>query len=208
MHSINNNMGAYQLVHVPKTGGTALYNFLHDNFPDVFREYMYEGQRPHELKAMSVQNPIIIIREPFDRIASVYRYWRCGSEIYNEKDGGTKRELSFSEFLDDINIFNVWSSYVGAEHILPQSCWMDPTSYSKSIVIKYRKDLSSSMGALLEYLGMNIPDEQMSKINITSNSDEIKITDGDRQKIIERYWCDFMLWYDLHNNKDKFKKVI
>jgi Sulfotransferase family len=201
-------METYQLIHVPKTGGTALYNFLHDNFPEVFFEYMYEGQRPHELKAMSVRNPIVIVRDPLERIVSVYRYWLSGSEIYKEKDGDTKRELSFSEFLDDINIFNVWSSYVGAEHILPQSCWMDPASYSKSIVIKYRKDLSSSMGALLEYLGMDIPDGHMTRINITSNSEEVKITDEDRQKIMERYWCDFLLWHDMNNSKEKFKKVI
>ena len=169
---------------------------------------MYAGQRPHELKAISVQNPIVIIREPYERIFSVYRYWRAGSEIYGRKPKESKPELSFSEFLDEINIFNIWSSYIGAEHLLPQSCWLSPDAYSKTIVIKYRNDLSASMGSLLEYLGLGVPDKVMCKMNVTLDSSQIEISQNEKQKIIDRYWCDFVLWYDLNNKKEKFKKVI
>ena len=185
-----------------------MYNFLQDNFLGVFQEYMYEGQRPHELKAISVQNPIVIIREPYERIFSVYRYWRAGSEIYGRKSNESKPELSFSEFLDEINIFNIWSSYVGAEHLLPQSCWLEPAAYSKAIVIKYRKDLSASMSSLLDYLRLSVPDRVVPKMNVTLDYSQIEISQNEKQKIIDRYWCDFVLWHDLNNNKEKFKKVI
>lgn len=202
------NVDTYQLIHVPKTGGTAFYTFLQENFPNVFREYMYEGQRPHELKAISVKNPIVIIREPFERIFSIYRYWRSGSEMFLRNLKEPKSELSFCEFLDDVNIFNVWSSYIWVDHLLPQCYWLGPDDYSKTIVIKYRKDLSACMGALLEYLELEVPEKTIEKVNVTLDCFDYEISQTEKQKIIDRYDCDFELWNNLCSNKSMFRKVI
>ena len=193
----------YQFVKIPKTGSTAFYSCLSANYPEVFVETMYENQPPHELKANSCPSPIVIVREPVERIVSIYRYWLSGSEMFND----VKREMSFSEFLDSINIFNIWTSYTWVEHILPQIRWIPPEAHHKTIVIKYKNDLTGSMNLLLGYLNLP-PIATVPKINISNNKEEIEIFEKDLIKIRERYSQDFLLWEEIKQCSNRFNAVI
>jgi hypothetical protein len=195
----------HQLIHIPKTGGTALYVFLQRVYPEHFEEFMYPGQPPHELKANFVPNPVVIVRDPFERILSLFRYWKSGSEMFSE---GDRSAVPLSSFLQEVNIFNVWTGYTGPEHLLPQTYWVSPESHRKSIVIRYREDLDSSMRELVDYLGLAEPEESVPRMNVTLNREPIEVSDADMKVIRFRYATDFLLWERANKHPDRFKKVI
>jgi len=195
----------HQLIHVPKTGGTSLYVFLVQMYPEHFQEFMYAGQPPHELKAKFVPKPVVIVREPVDRLFSMFRYWRSGSEMFS---GEKRLDMSFSSFLDEVNVFNIWKAYIGPEHLLPQTYWISPDSYKKTILIRYREDLDGPMRELVRHVGLPEPEEPLPRLNVTLDREPPEVSDADMEKVFQRYKTDFILWEMANKRQDLFEKVI
>lgn len=194
-----------QLIHIPKTGGTSFYLFLVRWYPEHFQEFMYRGQPPHELKAAFVPHPLAIVRDPLERVLSLYRYWRSGSDMFPEP---CRSNASFSSFLSEVNIFNVWKTYIGPEHLLPQTYWVSPESYGKTILVRYESDLGRAAKSLLSHLGLPDPMEPLPRANVTIDQDPVEVSDSDMETILQRYGTDFILWDQANEHPELFEKVI
>lgn len=196
----------YQIVHIPKTGGCALWRFLSKNYPDKFETMA------HEFKIKHYENPIVTIRSPMSRISSIYRFWTSGSEAFR-----WERKMTFCEFLDEAERVaasigeeekDVSNNRGGEVHALPQARWIGIEDYAKTIVMTYDRDMNENVFNLLEYLGLQRPTEKMEAFNVTNDTKEIRFTIQEFKKILQIYHRDFALWNDVKCNPEKFKKVI
>lgn len=196
----------HQLVHIPKTGGCAFHNFLWDKYPDYF-ELM-----GHEFAVKSSKNPIVIVRNPLDRVSSIYQFWANGSDMFEKR-----LELTFQEFLEGANeIINsipldekdLVANHALMLHILPQSRWIEKEDYSKCIVVRYQKDLGKSLENLVDYLDLPPFTEKLKEANVTKDKVEMRFSIQDFKKILNIYAQDFILWQEVAQNPWKFKKVI
>lgn len=115
-----------------------------------------------------VGKAIVIIRDPIDRVKSLYKYWKYGGEkgrARKEKRGKTKEDLIEEETREErkttstfIEMFasNVLSDETTNsgifchEYLCPQSYWVnvdieDSTSLSSLIVIPYSRNISDEI---------------------------------------------------------------
>ena len=65
----------YTFVHPTKSGGTSLLNTILAHYSEYFKEMGHKY-------TCNEENPVIVIREPFDRFLSMFNYWKYGSEKY------------------------------------------------------------------------------------------------------------------------------
>lgn len=197
----------HQFIHIPKTGGCAVGGFLRLNYPGSFQEM------GHEFMVPSSENPIVVVRSPLDRVFSVFYFWTGGSEIYSPKDFFGDEDMSFRNFIDSAQVIadsiphtdQLVANYSRVLHVLPQSRWLSPENYAKTIVIRYNRDMTQSLKKLVEYL--KLPNfSGMPKVNI-SKKKPITFSKYENGKLFELYKSDFELWNDINHHQYKFKKV-
>lgn len=198
----------YQFIHITKTGGTAVKNFLNEHYKDHFETF--SQLKHHELRAKNVKNPITIIRDPIDRYISIYNYWKKGSEAHKRQKDWVSNIDTVHQFTE--KLISDWDSITSAfgytwfEHFIPQSEWISPDDYSKTIIIKYKPDLNKSIQFLLDILNIN-KGKILKKSNITNKKIE-NLNEEDLNFINEFYKEDIKLYKLIHTNPEKFKKVI
>lgn len=198
----------YYLIHPTKCGGTAFFDFLKQYYGDNFEIYGC-----HSLKCSDVQNPIIIVRDPYERFLSMYYYWKNGSEknqniIYKKK----RRHYTidhFIYFLKNNSIQNLYNDFIWNVHFLPFSNWIDESSYSKSIVIIYSSlHLNSRCNELLDFLNIINKNLILPKVNVSFKDKKIILTENQKIFVRDMYKNDFNLLQNIKDNPQLFKKII
>ncbi len=93
-------------------------------------------------------------------------------------------------------------------HTWPQVHWIPRDTWSKTIVIKYRRDLGEVLEPLLEYLEIPWGGETLRPINVTAKKDQEELDPEDLEWIQDHYRDDFDLWDAVNTNPELFKRVI
>jgi hypothetical protein len=160
-------------------------------------------------------NPIVIIREPFDRFISMYNYWKNGAKsglfVRNNDFKEKYSSYTIKDFIRMINEKNtndLYTVFTQKEHFSGQYLWINKDIYKYCIVILYQKNLNSKIEELLNYL--KIPNKKITLLdmNVSKKDDNIILDEEDKKNIKNIYKEDFELWNNLINNKELFKKVI
>jgi hypothetical protein len=206
---LNSQSTRYGFIHITKTGGTAVFRFLRKHYSEHINTF--KGRKPHSVRSDWVPKPILIIREPTERFISIYHYWKYGSDLWHRPKDWNPAVKSIHEFTQKLKSgepMRLNHSFTWKEHFLPQSAWIKPWNYNKTIVLKYNKDLNNSVQELIKYLDIPVKDIEVPKQNSTSKKEEINLVDDDYIFLRQRYREDYDLWHDVNNNPNKFLKVI
>lgn len=202
----------YSFIHIPKTGGTAIIEYLQKNYSDIFICSRLPDNPYHSLMAKDVDNPICIIRDPYDRFLSAYSYWRYGpmngpwvAKYNNHKNSN----IELDDFIDQIQIHKelLNTSITWQLHFKPQSYWIRSEDYNKSIIIKYKKDLTKSVCLLLDFLNISYKKFYLAQTNNSKVKTNI-ISDKAIKYINDNYVEDFQLIDKLNTRQDIFRFVI
>lgn len=194
----------YQLIHIPKTAGTTFNKYLIRYYNEYFLsiERMY-SLAPHSVRCKDVENPVVIIREPYDRFLSVFNYFNNGSELWFNN----KTNVSVLDFLNQQ--FEPKYNYFWHAHTNNQSWYINEKDYKKTIVIVYNKNMQINLINLLSSLGIdikkNIPELQVS--NITSYT-KVTLSNKEKNMVYKKYIKDFILYNKIINHKNLFKLVV
>lgn len=103
--------------------------------------------------------------------------------------------------------------YFRREHVTPQTDWLQKDDWSRSVVIRYSKDLSDRFDKLLNYIGCPKHHEKLfttNKTKVTPN-DGIYLKDlktSQIERINKLFSTDTELWEKLNTSPQLFKKVI
>lgn len=209
------NQLKYVIIHPTKVAGSAFIKYVEAYYSNNFK---YNG---HEFKASQTINPIVFIRDPYDRFISMYKYWKYGSIDYNDhKHGETHlintQKYNIKDFIQfvknkDAILITLFTSHT---HIRVQSWWIEEKDYQKSIIVYYDKNsMEEKIFNLLNYLeqlkilkNMKFP---FKKINVShsNNNEKIVLDEDDKNMIYEMYKADFDLISKIKMYPQMFKKV-
>ncbi len=211
----NDNQIKYVIIHPTKVAGSAFIKYVEVHYPNNFR---YNG---HEFKASQTMNPIVFLRDPYDRFISMYKYWKYGSLDYNEHKHSETHLINMQKYnIKDFIIFVknkdliLITPFTSHTHIRPQSWWINEEDYKKCIIIYYDKnEMEKKVFNLLNYLeqlkickNLKIPFQKINVSN-TNNNEKIILDEEDKKEIYEIYKSDFDLIKKVKENKNLFKKV-
>lgn len=209
------NQSKYIIIHPTKVAGSAFIKYVEAHYPKNFR---YNG---HEFKASQTMNPIVFIRDPYDRFISMYKYWKYGSLDYHDHKHSETHLINtqkynikdFIQFVKNKDVILI-TPFTSHTHIRPQSWWISEDDYQKSIIVYYDKnEMEEKVFYLLNYLeqlkilmNKRVP---FQKINVSnSNNNEKIILDEEDKKAIEQiYKADFELISKIKMYPQMFKKV-
>jgi hypothetical protein len=192
----------YQFVHVPKTGGLALQSFLIKHYRwDLELKCSVE----HDVICTPWRDSIIIIREPVSRFMSMYRFWKNGSDKMRPQNEHKETIKEYIELIKTNNdhLIDKYTKYV---HYRGQYTWIPKNTWSQTIVLRYKSDMSQSANELLEYLGIT-PKCSLEYKNVSKGPQEV-LDEDDIKWIRDYYKKDFELWDSVNNHPELFKKVI
>jgi hypothetical protein len=185
----NNLDYAFIFVHVPKTGGTAIENYLHaaglSGFFDPL-SYMpvrrvlrippthYDYKTLDNLFRLDHFYSFAIVRHPLDRMISEYKWALKRTKITNDK--GT---LSFSQFMEfALERYKRDENFL-AGHLKPQSRFIGGKI---SKVFKYENGLNSIIKQVFDDVGFSMNDpvnipyiNKSSDIPVTPTKDDVKL---------------------------------
>ena len=192
---------SYVFIHPTKCGGTAFLEYIHKN-----KQLNIGVNNKHKWKCSDHPNPIIFLRDPVSRFLSMYNYWKHGSEKYMRT--GVDSYLDHYTVDDYINFIETRSTalilgFTWEEHYAPQTNWIQPSDYSKTIVVIYKEDLWPSIKALLEYIDMPVPHTPMGRVNVTNKT--VTTLEPRHVDWIRKYYEHD---YELLNKTALFRKVI
>ena len=199
----------YTFIHPTKCGGTALE--LH--FQKYYSSYIHGTG--HNNIASSRNNPIIVIRDPIDRIISMYKYWKNGATDTKYKRDNQWLEktadISISEFIDMIisKDRRLKTNFTWEAHYASYRKWLNPRIWKNTIVIVYKSNLNESMHKLLKLLNIKHKNETLPIKNKTKSLNEnTKLTVNDMKRLKQYFEYDFELFDAILNQSDKFLYVI
>lgn len=212
-----NNEKCFGFVHVPKTGNTSLINFFYENYSQFCSPCI--NPIPHSCISSDIDKRckiIVSIRDPLDRFLSSYNYYLYGSEKYHAKKPIFYREKNINLFITNIlpiihkTSFHdvLGKDYLWNVHFLPQSFWLKKEDYSRTIILKYRKNWSSIIGILTEYLNIPHTENPVPHTNITKKKRQINIRKKIKYYIDDFYAQDYVLLQAINTNPSIFMKVI
>jgi len=220
-------MKRYIFIHPTKCGGTALKNHFMKVYPyhTIENNILSETQpfeRPHDSVCADYTNPVIIIREPVDRFLSMFKYWKSGAIPFTDWSYTSRNRTRNEEFIKKYKSYTIkdfikllkrkdkclYTKFTFPIHYESIFYWIKPEDYSKTIVIKYCDDLNTKLPEILEALEVQSVNKEMEKINISKNSENIKLDEEDIKYIKSVYSYDFELWDNINNNPTLFKRVV
>lgn len=190
-------------VHIPKTGGSAIKEYL--NAYDEHIQYMgHDGN----FRALE-DTRIVVIRDPIDRFLSFYKYWR------QEYLDSTGNDVSLFDCIDLIKSNNtdtlLLPKHIEKYHYMPQSFYLPEESYSKTIVIMYTKDrvdMQRKLTNVLEFLGIPLKEDHELGIVNESTVVDANLRNDDKWWLYEYYAADFRLMQEIESHPEKFKLVV
>ncbi len=205
----------YVFIHPTKVAGSAFITYVQKYYPNVF-EY-----RGHHTKVAQVNNPIIFIRNPYDRFISMYKYWKYGSIDYNDHQHSINHlknveKYSIKDFINFVKNKNsiLITPFTSFMHILPQSWWIEEADYNKCIIVMYDKNkMEEKVFQLLDYLEsikkLENKKYEFSKINVSNQhiKEIILLDNQDMEEINILYKNDFDLIDKIINESHLFKKI-
>ena len=208
----------YTFIHPTKVGGNAFKAFVNK----YYSKYIDVPKGGHKRLCADHPHPIIFLRDPFDRFISMYKYWKYGSVEYRRRPEFIQqnRGTTLKEFIKYVETKDkrLYHDITWEEHFIPQSHWITPENYSKTIVVIYHKDqMDQRIKQLIDYLEIDIshtgPIPTFPKVNVSKGDAEITkenmMLDGeDIEKIHQIYADDFRLFYRLKNQPELFAQVI
>ena len=175
-------------IHIPKNAGTSFIT-----------QYCHNNQVGH-LKAKDIddiniiKNTVAIIRNPYDRLHSIYEYTKLGkNKSYwdaNEKLHKYMLNHSFSEFIDDL--YSKTIKFTDQVHLPPQTDfvkWHDGNIYTQLVNFDtMENDLSNILGYKVI----------LKKINSSNKKNWESFYNEDmKKKVYEIYKSDFELYNNL-----------
>ncbi len=211
----NDNQIKYVIIHPTKVAGSAFIKYVEVHYPNNFR---YNG---HEFKASQTMNPIVFLRDPYDRFISMYKYWKYGSLDYNEHKHSETHLINTQKYniKDFIQLVKkkdpiLITSFTSYTHIREQSWWIEEKDYHKSIIIYYDKnEMEKKVFQLFDYLeqlnickNLKIPFQKINVSNL-NHQEKIVLDDYDKKEIYEMYKSDFDLISKVKEMPYLFKKI-
>ena len=187
----------YSFIHIPKTSGSSFSTFIR-NYPEHFTV------ENHHVVATEKNNPVIIIREPYDRFCSMYYYWR--DDNVDKHNTTIKEFINYIKKNDKILITGRTEEY----HFFPQSYYLQPNVYKHAIVIRYDKNneiMNERVNEMIDYLEIPQKNIKLTEVNISQNKNEIFLDENDKLDIKEIYHDDFILWNVVNKSPFVFLKV-
>ena len=107
----------------------------------------------HSIKCTNSNNPIVVIREPFERFKTMYFYWKYGNLRTRDKQNSEKSLNNFIKMLktEDTTHYNRIFWYV---HTKPQFFWLEKCTLKNITVIRYTKKnlLEKFEDIIVEYI--------------------------------------------------------
>lgn len=220
-------MKRYIFIHPTKCGGTAIKSFFMKVYPYHTIDTNIMGSYPpvesaHHTACKDYENPVIIIRDPVDRFISMFKYWKSGAITFTDWSNISRTRIREQGFIEKYKNYTIkdfisllkkkdkclYVKFTFPIHYESYFYWIKPEDYSKTIVIKYCEDLNSKLPEILEALEIQSVNKDMEKINISKNSETIRLDDEDIKYIKTVYKYDFELWDNINNNPTIFKRVV
>ena len=200
----------YTFIRPTKVGGLSTARFFRKNFfkrIDVEKE---EYGQVHAQGAQNVKNPIMTVRNPYDRIRSMYVYWKYGSELYPRSKKFTEKNenVSLDDYLNMIETKDsrLHETFTWNVHHLPMTHWLSKKDYAKTIILEYSANLQHQVGNLLNFIGIN-SNKKLPKKNNNYRKVNFDISPQTQKKIRELFASDFELYAAVKLTPSKFKKV-
>jgi hypothetical protein len=204
----------FLFIHPTKVGGSAFIKYTEKYYPNYFE---YKG---HDFKTSNSENPILFIRDPYDRFCSMYKYWKYGSidyephqhsEIHIEK----VKKYNIKDFIQFVKEKNsiLITSFTSFTHIRPQKWWINENDYKKCIIILYDKNkMEEKIFDLLNDLEnkriLKNNKFPLTRVNVSNhNQEKIILDENDQKEIYNIYKDDFELIQKIKNEPQLFKKV-
>ena len=204
----NKDNKKYTFIHPTKTGGTALECYFSKNYSN------HISGLGHLNTCNSCDNPIIIIRDPIERIISMYNYWKNGaiSGQYQRNKAWIQRvkDIDFEKFINliDRNDPLLFQTFTWDQHFASYSEWMTQKDWKKTIIILYDSNLNNRLNNLFKYLKISNKNIKLDNVNVSKKTDDIILTETIKNKIKKIYEYDFYLWENILNNEELFLKII
>lgn len=226
----------YQFVHITKTGGTALdkhfaqyYSKYIETDTWLYRNGQFKSKiklvrhfwreiekwehkcypmpNSHDTTTRQAKNPIVVLRDPFERIVSNYNYWKYGSEMWSIKN----ENASFESYVITIlrnNHTALQANHTWREHYKPMVNWIHEEDYAKTTIVNYNDDLNVVLKPLLKSLNIPFKDKNLTSINKTNKYDNITLTSTMKTLIRKIYAEDFVLLQTVKTHPERFSAVI
>ena len=165
-------------VHVPKTGGNTMVDFLLDNNlpyfdPCKFDKHFNKHSKLQEYLEFGIENvyKMSIVRNPFDRIISFYNFF------------GVKQfsKLSFEEYIDKIEGFHIWLQPA-------YDFFVYNGNYNMDFIAKL-ENIEQDILILCEMFGLEKQKVQVKNPNHTT--EQFTYTPKQKQKIYDVFYNDF-----------------
>ena len=167
----------------------------------------------HENKCSDFENPIIIIRDPFDRFLSIFYYWKYGATAgpYQREDDWRPDCESPGHFIAKLRAheeIKLSHTFTEGFHFAEQHDWIRERDFNRTIVLKYSSNLDESMHTLFRLLRINDNKISLPYVNKTRGKQAYCFTEDDKQWIQSAYEKDIRLWDLINRCPKRFKKVI
>jgi hypothetical protein len=205
---MNQTTNCFSFIHPTKCGGTAVENFLLENYSKYF-----VMQTHHKLCCTNYNNPIIIIRDPIERFISLFNYWKYGSEIFiRDKFFLEKnKNITIKEFISlmkENKTNTLFYSFTWDKHFQKMNHWINNTDYKNIIILTYKNDMNYTIQKMLRLFNIpNIVDKKVEKCNISKGKEQVILDEEDIDFIKEYFKEDFDLIHLINTQPKLFRAV-
>ena len=198
----------HTFIHPTKTGGTTIETFLRD----ACDKNVVTGQG-HDARCTHVDNPIVVVRDPYARARSIYKFWKLGSP--ENPRTGCPPEMGFAQFwqtlydagiceyeCDHVHPPGAPTRFCGIElpaymwhaHLLPQSWWF-PDGLEK-VIVNDEVHLRDNTFRVLDQIGSSYDPSLWKSVNVSNNAHAEM--DASTQAIIDEiYAADLNMWNEV-----------
>jgi len=202
------NLNRLSFVHPTKCGGTAVENFLYENYRNYFIL-----NKAHGPTCLNHNNPVIIVRDPIDRFKSMFKFWKYGSRVNKRSEEflNKYKNVTVKQYILFIKT-NKKEHLIGGVtwdvHIKPITHWIKNTKLHNIIILKYQDNIDPSVQKLLEIMKIPSKNVNVPYFNVSSTKEKVILDDDDIQFIKEYYSSDFDLWEKINEQPQLFRYVI
>lgn len=192
----------YSFIHVPKSSGSCVNECL-----ALDRNFVTDNT--HRMKCTNTNNPIVVVRDPYDRFLSLYQYWKYGSERYVNPvyiHRSTCSILDFIHFIQTNQTNMLYGYNTWAVHYKCTADWLAGVHYKNIIILRYQPDMDPVIDALYEFIQLPKP-AAIRKVNI-SVKEPIADEEVVRAFVRQHYKADYDLIANISAFPEQFKCVL